>query len=170
VTEHVLYIWDLYVGDLGPVFVLDFFLILVFSVTVANVLEGIQSGSGGRVRVYVEYISTFDLLEQSHCGVSLVVLHHARVALPFSHVLGWMLEDASGPISALAWVFQEILAYRCEVLSAEGLFLLKFLLSVSESASLVLELILALKASEPEPTQFGLDLSLPSSFLLGIFG
>jgi len=41
VTEHVLYIRDLYVGDLGPVFVLDFFLILVFSVTVANVLEGL---------------------------------------------------------------------------------------------------------------------------------
>ena len=72
-----------------------------------------------------------------------------------------MLEDASGTVCAFAWVFQEILTDRCEVLPAESLFLLQFFLSMCESTSLFLELVLTLLALQPEPTQFCLDLTLP---------
>jgi len=37
-----------------------------------------------------------------------------------------------------------------------------------ETASLLLHLVLALKALQPEPTQFGLDLTLPRVFLFDI--
>jgi len=37
---------------------------------------------------------------------------------------------------------------------------------MSESAALFLQLVLALKALQPEPTQFGLDLTLPVAFLI----
>jgi hypothetical protein len=37
---------------------------------------------------------------------------------------------------------------------------------MSETTSLFLELVLALLAIQPEPTQFGLDLTLPSVLLL----
>jgi len=76
--------------------------------------------------------------------------------------VGGVLEDASRSIGALAWMIKEILAYRCEVLSAQGLLLLKLFLTMGESASLLLENVLTLLALQPEPTQFGLDLSLPS--------
>ena len=79
-----------------------------------------------------------------------------------------MLEDASGTVCALAWVFQEILTDWREILSTQGFLLLKFLLSMGETASLFLELVLTLKALQPEPTQFGLDLTLPWIFLLDI--
>jgi len=139
----------------------DFFFILIL-IIIANVFENTQSRSGSCVSVYVEYISTFNLLEESHSRVSLVIFHHSGIALSLLNVVGWVLEDASSTIRALAWVFQEVLTYRCEVLSAEGLFLLKFFLSVGESATLFLKLVFALKTLKPEPTQFCLDLLFPS--------
>jgi hypothetical protein len=60
----------------------------------------------------------------------LVILHHGRVRLSYFHVFGRVLENASGAIRALTWMFQEILTNRCEVLSAECLFLLQFFLSM----------------------------------------
>jgi len=129
---------------------------------IANVFEHTQSRGGSCVSVNVEDVSTFNLLEESHSRVSLVIFHHFGIALSLLDVVGWMLEYASSTISALAWVIQEVLAYRCEVLSAEGLFLLKFFLSVGKSAPLFLKLVLALKALQPEPTKFCLDLLFPS--------
>jgi len=73
-----------------------------------------------------------------------------------------VLEDASRSVGALARVIKEILAYRCEVLPAQGLLLLKLFLTVGETASLLLHLVLTLLALQPEFTQFGLDLLLPS--------
>jgi len=163
---NVLCFWDLKIGDSSPVFLLNFFFKLVFSIITANVFEHVQSRSGCCVRVDVEDVSTFDLLEQSHSRVSLIILHHSGVVLSLFNVFRWMLEDASSTVSALAWVVQEVLAYRREVLSAERLFLLKFFLSVGESTSLFLELVLALLASQPEPTKFCLDLPFPSVLCL----
>jgi len=71
--------------------------------------------------------------------------------LSFLDVMGGVLEDASCSISALTWVVEEILAYRREVLPAESLLLLKFFLTMSESASLILELVLTLLALQVEP-------------------
>jgi len=79
--------------------------------------------------------------------------------------MGGVLEDASRSVGALAGVFKEILAYRCEVLPAQGLLLLKLFLTMSKSAALLLEDVLTLLALQPEPTQFGLDLFLPSILL-----
>ena len=79
-----------------------------------------------------------------------------------------MLEDASIPVCAFAWVFQEILTHRCEVLSAKSLFLLQLFLSVCESTSLLFELVLATKALQPEPAKFCFDLTFPGGFLLGV--
>jgi hypothetical protein len=39
---------------------------------------------------------------------------------------------------------------------------------VCKSTSLLLVLVLALKALQPEPTQFGFDLAFPRAFLFGI--
>jgi hypothetical protein len=66
-----------------------------------------------------------------------------------------VLENASGAIRALTWMFQEILTNRCEVLSAECLFLLQFFLSMCESASLLFELVLTLirRTAEEKDTQ-----------------
>lgn len=147
---------------------MDFVLICVFIVTATNVLECIESRSGRCVGVNVEDVSTLDLLEQSHCGVPLVIFHHDSVVLSFLDFVSWVLEDASRTIRALAGVIKEVLAYRCEVLSAQSLLLLKLFLSMGKATSLFLELVLALLAFQPEPTQFGLDLSLPSTLHLTV--
>jgi len=94
----------------SPLFLVNFLFILVLSI-IANVFEHIQSRSGSCVSVYVEDVSTFDLLEESHSRVSLVILHHFGIALSLFNVVRWMLEDASGTIRALTWVLQEVLAY-----------------------------------------------------------
>lgn len=59
-------------------------------------------------------------------------------------------------------MFQEVLADRCQILSAETLLLLKFILSVRESATLVLLEVLAGQTLQPELAKLGLDLLLPS--------
>jgi len=139
-----------------------FFLICVFHIRAANFLEGVKSWCGRCVGVDVEDVGAFDLLEESHRGVPLVVFHHRLVGLSLGDVVGWVLEDASCSVGALARVIKEILAYRCEVLPAQGLLLLKLFLTVGETASLLLHLVLTLLALQPEFTQFGLDLLLPS--------
>lgn len=60
-------------------------------------------------------------------------------------------------------MFQEVLADRCQILSAETLLLLKFILSVRESATLVLLEVLAGQTLQPELAKLGLDLLLPSA-------
>jgi len=100
---------DFYIGNVGPFGLLNLILILVFSVTAANVFEHGESGSGRCVCVDVEDVSAVNLLEQSHGRVSLVILHHRGVALSLFNVFSWVLEDASSTIRALAWVLQEIL-------------------------------------------------------------
>ena len=82
--------------------------------------------------------------------------------------MGRVLEDASIPVCAFAWVFQEILTHRCEVLSAQSLFLLKLFLSVCESTSLLFELVLATLALQPESAKFRFDLTFPGGLLLGV--
>ena len=57
---------------------------------------------------------------------------------------------------------QEILANRCQVLTAEALLLLKLVLSVSEAAALLLLAVFARLSIEPELAEFSLDLFLPS--------
>ena len=60
-------------------------------------------------------------------------------------------------------MLQEVLADRCQILSAEALLLLKFLLSVRESAALVLLEVFAGQTLQPELAKLGLDLLFPSA-------
>lgn len=128
-------------GQFSPVSIRKLILALIFSI-VANAFEDRESWSTSCVRVYVKDVSSLDLLEESHCRESLVVLHHLHVLLSFSNVMSWVLENAAGTIRTLARMVQEVLTYRCEVLSAESLFLLQFFLSMCESASLLLKLVI----------------------------
>jgi len=81
-----------------------------------------------------------------------------------------MLEDASLTVGALGWVLQEVLADRCQVLSAQALLLLEILLSVREAATLVLLQVFAGQTLEPELAQLGLDLLFPGVVGLGTGG
>lgn len=166
-TEDGLHIWNFDVREFGPVSLLELGFPKVFRI-IANVLEDIQTGSCSSVRVYVEAVRALNLLEKSHSGVPLVVFHHSRVFLSDFDV-GWrVLENASGSIRALAWVVQEVLTDWSQVLSAQVIFLLKLFLSMGKTASLFFDLVLTLKAFQPEPTQFSLDLAFPSILLLGV--
>lgn len=80
-----------------------------------------------------------------------------------------MLENTSCSESTLGWVLFEILTDRCEVLSAKSLFLLQLFLSVSESTTLFLHLVLTCKPLQPESAKLGLDLALPWVLLLHNF-
>jgi len=164
-AKDFFHIWNFNFGKFFPIFILEFVLLKVFRI-IANSFENLETWGCSCVCVYVEGVSSLDLLEKSHRRKSLVILHHGLVRLSYFHVFGWVLENASSAIRAFAWVFQEILTDRCEILPAESLFLLQFFLSMCESAPLFLELVLALEALQPEPTQFGLDLALPWVLLL----
>jgi len=129
--------------------------------TAADVSEGLQAWCGGRICVDVDGIATLDVLEQTHCRVACVVLHHFRVALTRLHIVCRVLEDAPLAISALRGVLQEVLADRCQVLSAKSLLLLKLFLSVREATALFLLQVFARQTLEPELAQLGLDLFLP---------
>lgn len=145
-SEDFFHIWNFDFGQFGPIFILDTVLFVKVFGIIANSFENLETWGGSRVCVYVEDVGSLNLLEKSHRREFLVILHHGRVRLSYFHVFGRVLENASGAIRALAWMFQEILTNRCEVLSAECLFLLQFFLSMCESASLLLELVLTLKA------------------------
>ena len=80
--------------------------------------------------------------------------------------MGWMLENASLSVGALRWVVQEILADRCEILSAKALFLLEFVRAVSKATTLLFLTVFAVLAVKPEPAQFCPDLLLPPVFSL----
>jgi len=145
-----------------------FFLLLLLNVvlavvlrTAADVSEGLQAWCGGRICVDVDGIATLDVLEQTHCRVACVVLHHFRVGLTRLHIVCRVLEDASLAIRALRGVLQEVLADRCQVLSAKSLLLLKLVLSVREATALFLLQVFARQTLEPELAQLGLDLFLP---------
>ena len=129
--------------------------------------ESVETGRRGCVGVDVDNLAALDVLEKSHCCVARVVLHHCSVVLSLAHVVSWVLEDASLTIRTLRWVVQEILADRCQVLTAEAFFLLKLVLSVSEAAALLLLAVFARLSIEPELAEFSLDLFLPSVLDLG---
>lgn len=127
-----------------------------------DVAEGLETGRRGGVSVDVDHFAAFNVLEKSHSGVASVVLHHQRVVLPGTHVESGVLKDAPLPIRALRWVVQEILAHRCQVLAAQALLFLKFVLAVSESATLLFLTVLTGLAIEPEAAKLSLDLLLPA--------
>lgn len=147
--------------------VIDVFLLLVNVVlavvlrAAADVSEGLQARRRGGICVDIDGIATLDVLEQAHCRVACVVLHHFRVALTRLHIVSGVLEDAPLAISALRGMLQEVLADRCQVLSAQSLLLLELFLSVCEAAALVFLQVFARLALEPELAQLGLDLFLP---------
>jgi len=119
------------------------------------------------VGVYIENICAFNLLEQSHGSVPGIVPDHVRVVLTLAHVETRVLEDAALAICTLGGVVEEILTYRGHVLLAEALLLLKFVLSMGKPAALLLVLVLAFEAIEPELAQLCLDLALPTVLSLG---
>lgn len=59
-------------------------------------------------------------------------------------------------------MLKEVLADRSQVLSAETLLLLKFILAVSEATALLFLAIFAVLALKPEAAQLSLDLLLPT--------
>jgi len=77
---------------------------------VADRLEGVEAGCRGGVGVDVDHLAALDVLEQSHCGVARIVLHHSFVVLAIAHIESRMLEDTSLSIGALRGVLQEVLA------------------------------------------------------------
>lgn len=58
-------------------------------------------------------------------------------------------------------MLQEVLANRCQVLSAETFLLLKFFLSVSKAAALLFLTVFTLLAIKPESAKLSLDLLFP---------
>jgi len=147
--------------------VIDVLLILVYVVlsvvlrATADVSEGLQAGRRGGICVDIDGIGTLNVLEQAHCRVACVVLHHFRVALTRLHIVSGVLEDAPLAVSALRGMLQEVLADRCQVLSAQSLLLLELLLSVRKATALVFLQVFARLALEPELAKLGLDLFLP---------
>lgn len=75
-----------------------------------------------------------------------------------------VLEDASLSVSALGGMLQKVLANWCEVLFAETLLLLEFILSVGEATALFLLAVLALLTKKPEAAELSLNLLFPSVF------
>ena len=136
----------------------------VFSVVLgaaADISEGLQAGSGRRVCVDIDGVSTLDVLEQSHRSIACVVLHHFRVGLTRLSIVCWVLEDAPLTIRALGGMLQEVLANRRQILSAESLLLLTLVLSVRKATALVFLQVFTSLTLEPELAQLGLDLFLP---------
>ena len=76
----------------------------VFSVVLgaaADISESLEARCGGRVCVDIDGVSTLDFLEQAHCRVACVILHHFRVGLTRLDIVCWVLEDASLAVGAL---------------------------------------------------------------------
>jgi hypothetical protein len=148
-----------------------FFVDIVFTVVLcltANLFEGGETGSSSGVGVYVQNLSALDVLEKSHCSVAGVVLNHFFVVLTLTNVIGWVLEDASLAVGALGRMLEEVFADRGQVLTAETLLLLEFILTVSEATALFLLAVLALHAHEPETAKLGLNLLFPAIFVFVI--
>ena len=127
----------------------DVVLTIVFGAA-ANALEDIETGRRGGVGVDIDDLAAFDVLEKSHSSVARIVLHHVSVALALAHIVGGVLEDAALAVSALRRVVKEVLAYRCQILPAEALFLLKLILAVGEATALFLLAVLAGLTIKPE--------------------
>ena len=155
---------DFNVSHSGPFLFSHFFFVLILCV-VANGLESTESWGGGGVCVDVKHVSPFNLLEKPHRGVSLIILDHILVGLSDSDIFSWVLENAPCSIGTFTWVLQEILTNWCKVLSAKGLFLLKFLLSVSKATALLFHLVFALKSLQPKSAKLSLHLLLPWTFI-----
>jgi len=79
------------------------------------------------------------------------------------------LEDAPLAVGALGRMLEEVFADRGQVLTAEALLLLEFILTVSEATALFLLTVLALHAHEPETAKLGLNLLFPAIFVFVIF-
>lgn len=148
------------------------FVHIVFTVvfcTTANLFESGETRSGCGVGVYVQNLGALDVLEKSHSSVAGVVLNHIGVILAFTNVIGWVLEDASLAVGALGRMLEEVFADRGQVLTAESLLLLEFILTVSEATALFLLAVLALHAHEPETAKLGLNLLFPAILVFVIF-
>jgi len=87
---------------------------------VADTPEHTETRSCGGVGVNVDYLAALNILEKSHCRVAGVVLNHVSVVLALAYVKRRVLENAALAIGALRWVLKEVLADRCQVLSAES--------------------------------------------------
>ena len=149
-----------------------FFIDIVFTVvlcTTANLFEGGETRSSSGVGVYVQNLGALDVLEKSHCSVAGVILNHFGVVLTLTNVIGWVLEDAPLTVGALGRMLEEVFADRGQVLTAESLLLLEFILAVSEATALFLLAVLALHAHEPETAKLGLNLLFPAIFVFVIF-
>ena len=159
-------------GEGGNLYLFIIFTDIVFTVvlcTTANLFEGGETRSSSGVGVYVQNLGALDVLEKSHCSVAGVVLNHFGVVLTLTNVIGWVLEDASLAVSALGRMLEEVFADRGQVLTAESLLLLEFILTVSEATALFLLAVLALHAHEPETAKLGLNLLFPAIFVFVIF-
>jgi len=159
-------------GEGGNLNLFIVFIDIVFTVvlcTTANLFEGGETRSSSGVGVYVQNLGALDVLEKSHCSVAGVILNHFGVVLTLTNVIGWVLEDAPLTVGALGRMLEEVFADRGQVLTAESLLLLEFILTVSEATALFLLAVLALHAHEPETAKLGLNLLFPAIFVFVIF-
>ena len=159
-------------GEGGNLNLFIVFIDIVFTVvlcTTANLFEGGETRSSSGVGVYVQNLGALDVLEKSHCSVAGVILNHFGVVLTLTNVIGWVLEDASLTVGALGGMLEEVFADRGQVLTAESLLLLEFILTVSEATALFLLAVLALHAHEPETAKLCLNLLFPAIFVFVIF-
>jgi len=88
--------------------VINIFLLHLINVVLAVVLgaaadvsESLEARCGGRVCVDIDGVGTLDVLEQAHCRVACVILHHFRVGLTRLDIVCGVLEDASLAVGAL---------------------------------------------------------------------
>jgi hypothetical protein len=130
--------------------------------TGADMLEGVETRSGGSIGVDIDNLAALDVLEKSHGSIAGIVLHHSFVVLARTYIKSGVLEDAALPIGALRWMLQKVLADRGKILSAQTLLLLELFLAVGESTALLLLAVFAGLAIEPEAAEFSLDFLLPS--------
>ena len=132
----------------------------------ADVSESTETRSCSGVGVNVDNLAALYVLEKSHCCVAGVVLDHVSVVLALADIKSRVLENAALAISALRWVLKEVLAYRCQVLSAESLLFLKLILAVGKTTALLFLAVLALLTVEPESAQLCLNLLFPTILCL----
>jgi len=132
----------------------------------ADAPENTETRRCGGVGVNVDNLATLNVLEKSHCCVAGVVLNHVSVLLALADVKCWVLENATLAVGALRWVLKEVLAHRCQVLSAESFLLLQLFLTVGKSTALLFLAVLAILTVEPESAQLSLDLLFPSVLCL----
>ena len=113
------------------------------------------------VWVYVNGLSSLDILKNPPCSVLQVILKNHFVALPLVYISWWMLESASVAIFTTFKVFNVVFAHLSKISLIQKSSVLKFVFSMSEST-----IISTNTSCNPKFTQFSLSVS-PFFILFG---